>query len=422
MKKINILFFGITGDLSKRMLIPAIETLLKNKLISLKHIYGVSRRDFDIDDLLCQSLNDKASDCLIKPYISTLKLSDNLSEYEEFKKKLNLSRNEELIIYLSVPPANAIDYVNLLGRAKLNMGNVKLMIEKPFGTDLDSAKEFLSVIDKYYYEEQVYKIDHYLGKSSALQLLEYRLRNPYKLSKIEKINVIALESLDIQGRVTFYEQTGALRDFVQGHLMELLLLSICKIKNFWIKFLFSISPSLFTTNDLKKFWLHSRTAAINDLELSRSVNSIRSQYIGYRDEVSNQNSCVETFACVPLISKNKNLEGAQFNLIAGKAMNHKESSITIFFKDKTKLKFDISPANHNSINSSNYKDKLSQELDGYPRIIRAACYGDKFPFTTNEEIIKSWTILDNLLKEWKNSKNKDLKTYKKGSSLNDIVS
>jgi glucose-6-phosphate 1-dehydrogenase len=172
-----ILLFGITGDLSKRMLLPSLERLLAQNIIQDICIYGVSRRDLDVSDILTTSLNKPLAQIQLHGKVIGIKLADNLQDYIDFKNKLNLTENDQLIIYLSVPPTSALQYVELLGKSNLNGDNVKLMLEKPFGIDLDSANHFLSVINQFFKEEQVYKIDHYLAKRNSQALMEFRNSN-----------------------------------------------------------------------------------------------------------------------------------------------------------------------------------------------------------------------------------------------------
>jgi glucose-6-phosphate 1-dehydrogenase len=286
-----ILLFGITGDLSKRMLLPSLEKLLSNNMINNIYVYGVSRRDLDVNEILTTSLNKPIENISLSDKVSGIKLSDNLQDYIDFKNKLNLSNEDQLLIYLSVPPTSALQYVEFLGNAGLNGNNVKLMLEKPFGTDYASANNFLSIIAKFYREEQVYKIDHYLAKRNAQALLEFRknnennLRNYWNDQYIEKIEVIAAEALDIQGRGVFYEQTGALCDFIQGHLFELLLLTIIDID--------------------KKDLFEARSICAQSLEINNINNCVRGQYLGYKEEVNNTMSYVETYAKV-ILSSNMN--------------------------------------------------------------------------------------------------------------------
>jgi glucose-6-phosphate 1-dehydrogenase len=134
-----VLIFGITGDLSKRMLLPSLAYLCNNKKIPNIILYGVSRRDINPEDLFPSH-----------PFIefNGIKLNDSLLEYVDFLKKLDLKKEDQLYIYLSTPPSSALMYVEMLGQAGFNKDNVKLLLEKPFGTDYDSASSFLSVINK----------------------------------------------------------------------------------------------------------------------------------------------------------------------------------------------------------------------------------------------------------------------------------
>jgi glucose-6-phosphate 1-dehydrogenase len=172
--KTYILLFGITGDLSKRMLLPSLEFLLQNNKIDIEYMYGVSRRELNISEILNESLGSNSNTSTIKNKLSGVKLGDDIEDYRKFKSLINLQNNDQLLIYLSVPPTSAMSYVKLLGESGLNTNNIKLMLEKPFGTDLQSAKTFLNVINQFYNEEQVYKIDHYLAKKNSQMLIEYR--------------------------------------------------------------------------------------------------------------------------------------------------------------------------------------------------------------------------------------------------------
>jgi glucose-6-phosphate 1-dehydrogenase len=374
-----ILLFGITGDLSKRMLLPSLDNLIENKKINDIFIYGVSRRDLDVNVILNESLKEKASTSKLINNILGVKLSDDINEYIEFKKKLNLKDTDQLLIYLSVPPTSAMLYVELLGKIGLNEKNVKLMLEKPFGTNLATANEFLNVVNKYFNERQVYKIDHYLAKANAQAITQFKFNNKAVFnSPIDKIEIVAYETIDIQGRGVFYEQTGALRDFIQGHLMELLLLTIME------------------NNSLNEAdIIRNRIKAINSLTISNIGDCIRGQYDGYKCEVNNNSSSVETFANISLVSNLKEFSITKINLITGKSMDKKETSINIYFKHGSMMKIMVTPfeplPNKITINSKifNLKNDITQYLDGYKCVFYAAINSNKLPFVTNNEIITS---------------------------------
>ncbi|MDR1850566.1 MAG: hypothetical protein LBQ45_00325 [Mycoplasmataceae bacterium] len=400
-----ILLFGITGDLSKRMLLPSLEKLLSNNMINNIYVYGVSRRDLDVNEILTTSLNKPIENISLSDKVSGIKLSDNLQDYIDFKNKLNLSNEDQLLIYLSVPPTSALQYVEFLGNAGLNGNNVKLMLEKPFGTDYASANNFLSIIAKFYREEQVYKIDHYLAKRNAQALLEFRknnennLRNYWNDQYIEKIEVIAAEALDIQGRGVFYEQTGALCDFIQGHLFELLLLTIIDID--------------------KKDLFEARSICAQSLEINNINNCVRGQYLGYKEEVNNTMSYVETYAKVILSSNMNEWKNTEFVLLTGKALDHKESSINIYFKDGQKFNILISPVGSlpNKFNGEELVNiDNNKYLDGYEAVFYNAIRGNRTIFSTTDEILASWKMFMPLLDLW-HKNGKGLIVYPKGSTL-----
>ncbi|MDR0857292.1 MAG: hypothetical protein LBM76_02825 [Mycoplasmataceae bacterium] len=394
--KTYILLFGITGDLSKRMLLPSIEFLLKANKIKVEHLYGVSRRDIDINEILELSLGNEAKESILKNKISSIKLSDKLADYISFKESIKLDSNSQLLIYLSVPPTSACDYVEWLGKAGLNTKNVKLLLEKPFGTDYESASTFLESIDKYYKEDQVYKVDHYLAKKNAQLLIEFRkhMKTKYDLKNIKEITVAASETIDIQGRGIFYEQTGALRDFIQGHLLELLLLVICNIP---VK-----------ASDI----VNKRVLAVKKLSLV-PTECFRAQYESYKDEVQNANTVVETFASIALAdSRHPHIK---INLVTGKALEKKETYIEISFKDKTTDKIFITP---DVVFPHNFKPS-SSPLDGYKAVFLGAINNNKTIFTSSKEILASWKIFDPLLALW--TKDKSITNYTQGANMLTIL-
>jgi glucose-6-phosphate 1-dehydrogenase len=169
----------------------------------------------------------------------------------------------------------------------------------------------------------------------------------------------------------FYEQTGALRDFIQGHLMELLLLTIC---------------------DLDENILQARANAVKSLSL---IDAIRGQYIGYKEEAANINSCVETYANVSLHSNMNNLKNVKIKLISGKSLASKETSIKICLNNNSTIKITITPL---MPFPNNYVSKI-EYFDGYKGVFYSAINSNKIPFATNVEILTSWAIFNSTLNE-----------------------
>ena len=229
--KTKLLVFGITGDLSTRKLLPALRSILQSKNAPDIEIIGISRREVNSKELLDTSLGDSSLASHVSVFTMDLASS---ADYGRLKEHVQPKDGEQLLVYLSVPPAAATQIVDFLGQAGLNTPNVKLLFEKPFGVDLISAKEVIERTARYYQEEQIYRIDHYLAKEMAQNIVAFRGGNAlfshvWNGTAIEKIEVTALEKIGIEGRAGFYEQTGALRDVVQGHLMQLLALVLMEI-------------------------------------------------------------------------------------------------------------------------------------------------------------------------------------------------
>src|ERR1035437_2486585 len=208
-----LIIFGITGDLSRRYLLPAIEAIAKAKKLPEKfEIVGITRQKnfkfFQMD------IGDE------KDY---KKLDSHLRKIEK-----TFGTPTQRLFYLSVPPGVSKSIIELLGKSGLaKIKNTNLLLEKPFGVDLKNATDLARHVDKYFSPTQVYRIDHYLAKETAQNIIVFRegnslFKKTWNKDFIESIEIIASEKIGIEGRANFYEQTGALRDFVQSHLLQLL--------------------------------------------------------------------------------------------------------------------------------------------------------------------------------------------------------
>jgi glucose-6-phosphate 1-dehydrogenase len=328
--------FGASGDLSKRYLLPALQ-----KMNYPGAIVPVSRKDYG-----------------------------NLKNL--------ISGDEGKIFHLAIPPEGVPDAVetisNNFGREK-----VKIILEKPFGVDLPSAQNLIKHIDKYFSEDQIYRVDHYLAKRS----LQNVVTEKFDKNGIEKIEIIVSEKIDIEGRVHFYEQTGALKDFVQSHLLEM--------------------AAVFLSGSFKtalRYKALKNLKIVCDLRKHECVK--RGQYEGYREEVGNAKSMTETFVSINVVSIDPTWRGVPIVLKTGKAFAEKFTEIRIKYKDGQEKIF-----------------KIEHEPDTYERVIIDALEGKHNFFISSGEILESWRILDEIQKTWKKSKD-DLIIYKKGSSIDEI--
>jgi glucose-6-phosphate 1-dehydrogenase len=394
--KTKLIIFGITGDLSTRKLLPVLTEIAQSGDCDPLSIIGVSRRDVDVAELI-QSSTD--SDVLKdRTSIYTMSLSEP-SDYVGLKDYVNLQDDEQAVIYLSVPPSAATDIVDFLGQAGLNTPNVKIMFEKPFGFDYLSAQQMVERSARYFKESQIYRIDHYMAKEVAAEVLRLRSvaaskHQEWDNRSIEKVEITASETLGVEDRAAFYEQTGALRDIIQGHLMQLLSLVLLDSKG---------------ATDLDQL-PQRRYEALAALKRVNPEQVIRAQYEGYDAEVENIGSTTETFARVRLESTDPRWEGVPLFLTSGKKLHEKRTAITIYYKDGTK----------ESLVEGQVGPKDTRLPDAYERVLVEAIRGRKAIFTTSPELLQSWKILEPLQESWAMS-NEEILKYPQGVRAEDIV-
>lgn len=384
--KTQLVIFGITGDLAGRKLLPALDEIIATGDYEDLSIVGVSRREVEKDELLTghTALNQRTQ-------IFSMNLA-TLSEYERLKVFLEDQKVDQTLFYLSVPPGASADIVDFLGQVGLNTKNHKVLFEKPFGFDLESAKEFIGRAARYFSEDQLYRIDHYMGKEIAVELLRLRQNaenhhHHWNNQSVKAITVVATEKIGIEGRAHFYEQTGALRDFVQGHLMQLLSLVLMQMP-------------------MPKEVPAQRLAALKTLAPVNPYQATRAQYEGYEAEVENPGSQTETFVAFMTESSDPAWAGVPIRLLTGKALKEKRSYVAIEYHDGTEDIFD----------EMKLATRDGRHLDAYERVLVEAIAGRKEIFTSSEEVIRSWEILAPLQQAWQMD-NEALPLYVPGSDV-----
>ncbi|HEU5122092.1 MAG TPA: glucose-6-phosphate dehydrogenase [Candidatus Saccharimonadales bacterium] len=426
--KTKLVIFGISGDLSRRKLLPALQKITSSGQFDDLEIIGVSRRDTDMAELLMSSVG--TTDLARCSSVFSMDMAE-LADYRRLKEYVKLQSNDQLLIYLSVPPVATRQIVSLLGEAGLNTPNVKLLLEKPFGVDLVSAQEMHQHINRYFDDSRVYRIDHYLAKEMAQNIAAFRTGNSlfqhaWNNQAIESIEVIATETIDIEGRAQFYEQTGALRDVVQGHLMQLLALVLMEL------------PGELKWNDIPA----ARLKALQHLRAADPKKAWRGQYNGYQQEASNPGSTTETFVSVELASDDPRWRGVPLRLITGKGLDKKTTEIRINFKktheaQRNRLIFHIQPNEGVEIDVvakvPGYERQLETKPlsftypedtilpEAYEQVLVDAIRSHKSLFTGSEEVQQSWRILQPLLDTW-SMDNGNMKYYSKGNASYEIDS
>jgi glucose-6-phosphate 1-dehydrogenase len=436
-----LIIIGVSGDLSKRKLLPAIGQIAMTGMTPEKfRIIGVTRQSgINLDNLLTFTSNKEYLNKNTELFEMDLENIDDYKKLENHLKEIEkeFDSSAQYIFYLSVPPKISKSIIELIGKSGLaKKDNTKLLLEKPFGTDLNSAKELVSDIDKYFKSEQVYRIDHYLAKETAQNIIVFRdgnslFKKTWNKNFIDKIEVTVSEEIGIEGRANFYEQTGALRDLIQSHLLQLLSLTLMDIpKDGHIDEV----PSL-------------RYEALKQISISSDpsllVNVKRGQYKGYRDEVGNENSMTETFASIDLESSDIRWQGVKIKLTTGKALKDKFTEIKILYKkdhdhESNELILRLQPdegisfsvwakrpgyehqVSRHALNFS-FKDHYTALPEAYEQVLYNAIIGDHSLFSSSEEVLETWRILDSLQKTWATSAY-DLIIYKKGSTIEEIIS
>ncbi|PIZ60908.1 hypothetical protein COY18_00490 [Candidatus Saccharibacteria bacterium CG_4_10_14_0_2_um_filter_41_11] len=355
---------------------------------------------------------------------------DASGDYYGLKDFVALGDDEQLLIYMAVPPLATAQIVDYLGEAGLNAHNVKILFEKPFGVDLVSAKKLIEQTARHYREEQIYRIDHYLAKEMAQNIVAFRDKNAlfsdvWNNNFIESIQVIASQKMGIEGRTHFYEQTGALRDVVQGHMMQLLALTLMDI------------PHDFEWDNMPEL----RQQAFNQLQPVDPNKAIRAQYEGYKDEVGNLDSKVETFVSLSIESGQPRWLGVPITLTAGKSLAETKTEIQINLKKNDGvsgncLVFRIQPNEGIDIELFVKKPGYSRELetrhlsfnypadtklpDAYEQVIVDAISSQKSLFTSSGEVLRTWQILQPVQDSW-NSSNNNPKTYPVGADISVVL-
>jgi glucose-6-phosphate 1-dehydrogenase len=445
--------FGITGDLAQRKLLPAIYHLIKDGLLH-EHtaIVGVSRRDITVAELLNQvelcvlEADNVCDETVLEKFRYKLRMirfdpvkDDDydtlLQTLNDIEDKHDMCMNR--LYYLSIPPQVYEPVIRNFGTHHLNEGCQhkkavsRLLVEKPFGYDLESAKDLIEITSRYFSEDQIFRIDHYLAKETVQNILVFRNHNPIFTSlwdhhHISAIDISLSEQLGVEGRAEFYDNVGALRDIVQNHLLQLLALVTMELPK-------SIHNSA-ALHQAKQALL----ASIPPLNMA-NANVTRAQYVGYREEVKNPRSTTETFVSLTLTIDSERWQSVPITIRTGKALKAKRSTIVITFAspaepDTTnKLTFRIQPNEGIDVElivkRPGFEDKIEivqmdfsyrgvfsepEHPDAYERVLVDAIKGDHSLFATSEEVLAAWHILQPILDAWERTDD-DLLIYELGS-------
>lgn len=446
----DLVIFGAKGDLARRKLLPSLYQLEKaGQMHEDTKIIGVGRAEWDkaaytqeVDKALKTFMKEKVDPEIWQKLSARLDFCNlDVNEANHFNKlaKLLDIKNRVTVNYFAMPPSTFGAICKGLGEAKLNAKPARVVMEKPLGTSLETSQEINDSVGKYFDESQVFRIDHYLGKETVLNLLALRFANSIFVNNwdnktIDHVQITVAEEVGIEGRWGYFDQAGQMRDMVQNHLLQVLTM-------------IAMSPPSDLTAD------SIRDEKIKVLRSLRKIDhtnvrekTVRGQYTagfvqgkkvpGYlEEEGANKTSTTETFVSIRVDIDNWRWAGVPFYLRTGKRLPAKCSEIVVYFKNpemnlfkesytqlpQNKLTIRLQPDEGvdieilNKVPGLDHKHKLQTTkldlsfsetfnethlADAYERLLLESMRGIQALFVHRDEVEAAWTWVDSIIEAW----------------------
>ncbi len=461
----DFVLFGTKGDLARRKLLPSLYELEKAGLIHAEtKIIGVARYDLSLEEYVAmvrENLDAFSKEAICEKTWETMVskldyVQVNMTDCESYQAlQTHVDINRTMVCYLATPPSIYGDICRGLNAAGIIDSSVRVVLEKPIGHDLETSKVINNQVAEFFDESQIYRIDHYLGKETVLNLVALRFANSIFATNwdhncVDHVQITVAESVGIEGRWGYFDEAGQMRDMVQNHLLQILTLIAME------------PPAQLDADSIRDEKLKV-LKSLRPIDASNvRENTVRGQYIsgfvkgeevpGYLEEDgANVDSETESFVALKVELDNWRWAGVPFYLRTGKRMPRKVSEIVIYFRPQphnlfkdsfnnlppNKLTIRLQPDEAVEITVMNkvpgltgsgsmdlQKSKLNLSFseafeadripDAYEKLLLEVMLGDQSLFVRRDEVEEAWKWVDGILAAWKASNEKP-ESYQAGT-------